>query len=106
MVVGEDDSGAVVKRGGGNNRPEREVGPALVPGMARQVDAIGFVIEVRDPQAFARGVRIRDAAGEEGPGGGKAVELQWKFGTLIAHRVKLEDEGGKDDEKLVGSCAN
>jgi hypothetical protein len=40
---------------------------------------------MRDPQALAALVDLREASGEEVAGGREAVELQREFGTLISH---------------------
>ena len=55
--------------------------------MMGQVDAARLLIDVSDPQPFAAGVGLAEAAGEKGVGGRKAVKLQRKFGTLEIHRT-------------------
>ena len=87
MIVGEDDAGAAVRGGIGDDRADREFGAALIALMARQVEAARLVIDMGDPQAFARGIAVGDAAGEERLGSGKPIEFQREFGTLIPHRA-------------------
>ena len=101
VIVGEDDPGAAVERGVGDDPAEREIGAALVAGMARDVEAVRGIIEMGDPQAFERRIGIGHAAGEEGPGGRKAVELQREFGTLISHCEGVsEAEDGNDLNRI------
>ena len=73
--MGEDDPGAAVKGGVGDDPAEREIGAALVAGMTRDVETMRSIVQVGDPQAFERRIGIGHATGEEGLGGGQAVEL-------------------------------
>lgn len=91
MIVREDNARGAVVRGIGDDRAEREIGAGFVAGVARQVQAARVIVEVGDPQAFAGGVRIGDAAREEGARGGKTVELQRRFGTLVSHAQAVPD---------------
>jgi len=91
MVMREQDSGAAVDGGIGDDRAKREDGAVVVAFVAGQVNAAGFVVDVRHPQTLTRWIRIGHAACEEGTGSGKAVELQRRFGTLIAHGRNLWD---------------
>ena len=97
MIVGEDDPGAAVERGVGDDPAEREIGAALVAGMTRDVETVRGIIEMGDPQAFERRIGIGHAAGEEGSGGGEAVELQREFGTLISHGEGVPEAGDGND---------
>lgn len=101
MIVSEDDSGAPVDDRVADNRAKREIGAGIIAGMPRQVETAGMVVQMRDPQAFPAGIGIRDAPGEEGARGRKAIELQWKFGALIMHgseTYRSERKGAKESE--------
>ena len=54
-------------RGVPDDFAQRKLRPSLIAVVARQVKAARPVIDVRDPQAFATGIGIREAAGEESP---------------------------------------
>lgn len=103
VVMREHESRAAVKRRILDNRAERKIGPALVPGMASEVNAIGLIVEMGDPEALATGTEIFDAAGKEGARRGKAVELQRNFGTLISHHSGVPEHLGSNDRNRVGS---
>lgn len=90
MIVGEQDSDGAVVCGVRNDRPEREIGPELVPHVIGEVNAVERFIEVRDPQPLDLRVGLGKAAGEEFASGGESVELERVFGTLISHAGKLE----------------
>ncbi len=64
---------------------QRECSLGLAAVVARKMQATRFVVDMRDPQALARGIGIGHAPGEEGRGRREAVELQREFGTLIPH---------------------
>ena len=89
MIVGEDDSGAAMLRGVDDDLAQRKVGAGLVTLVMRHVEAMRALVEMRDPQAFAGGIGLGEAAGEKRLGGGEAVELQRMFGTLIPHATGL-----------------
>ena len=59
MIVGQNDPGAAVLGGVGDDRPEREIGAGLVAVMAGQVEASRMVIDMRDPQALTPRFRLR-----------------------------------------------
>ena len=104
MIVGEHDPGAAMKRGIGDDPAERKIGAALVARMARQVEAVRLIIEMRDPQAFPRRIGIGHAAGEEGAGGSQAVELQQLLDAVVAAAV---EEWGRNDppqSPIPGAC--
>lgn len=48
VIVGEDDPGAVVKGGVGDDRAKREVGAGFVAGMPAEVDAAGVIVEASE----------------------------------------------------------
>ena len=102
VIVGEDDPGAAMKGGVGDDRAKREVGPAFVAGMPGQVNAVGVIVEMGDPKAFAGGIRVGDAAREECAGGDQAVQLQRKFGTLVTHTHCLAERERREDRNRVG----
>src|SRR5690348_5018438 len=85
VVVCEQDGCACVPRCVENDRAQRKAHAAAIAAMTRQVEAIGLAVEMGDPQAFLAQVGLSEAAGEEGPRGGEAIELQRGFGTLIPH---------------------
>ena len=102
--MGEHDPGAAVKRGIGDDPAQREIGAALVARMAREMEAMRRIVEVGDPQAFARQVGVGHAAGEEGSGGGQAVELHQLLDAVVAGAV---EEAGRNDppqSPAPGAC--
>ncbi len=101
MIVSEHDSRASVERRIGNDRTEREVGAAFVAAMSSEVEAVRLVVEMRDPEAFAKRVRVRDAAGEEFSSSSKAVQLKRKFGTLISHSEAVPYQWGRGDRNRI-----
>jgi hypothetical protein len=93
MVVGEHNPRAAVLSGIRDDRAKRECGPSVITLMARNMEATRLVIDMRYPEVLPQRVRIGDTAGEESLRRGKAVELEWEFGTLIAHGRNLWDAG-------------
>ena len=91
VVVGKDDSGATLNGGVGDDVPQRKRRSRLVALVARQVHAARLIIDMGDPQAFATGIGIGEATRKECARGGKAVQLQRKFGTLISHKPRLKE---------------
>jgi hypothetical protein len=89
--MSEHDPGAAMLGRIGDDVAERETGAALVTDVARDVDAARLLVDVRDPQAFPLRIAIGEAAGEKGPRGREAIELQRVFGTLISHARNLCD---------------
>jgi hypothetical protein len=83
--VGKHDRGAAVRGGIEDDLADRYVGPGLVALVAGDVKAARMIVDMCDPQAFPARVSFGQAAPKEFAGGGKAVELERKFGTLIAH---------------------
>ena len=65
---------------------EREVRAALVARVAATGGRSATAVDMRDPQALAALVGLREAAGEKVAGRGKAIEFEREFGTLIPHR--------------------
>ncbi len=68
MVVGKDHARAAVDRGVGDNLPKRQIGPAKIAVMARQMNAARLVIDMGDPQMFPGRIGLGEAVGEEAPG--------------------------------------
>jgi hypothetical protein len=91
MIVREDDPGAAMLGGVGDNVAQRETGSGLVAFVAREMQAPGLLVDMRDPQELTPRVAIGDAAGKEGSGRGQPVELERKFGTLIPQACNLLD---------------
>ena len=85
MIVGQDDPGAAMHCSIGDDRADREVGAALIALVARHVQAIRVLVDMGDPQAFARRVGIGEAAGKKAPSRLESVDPQREFGTLISH---------------------
>src|SRR5205085_7194366 len=88
VIVREHDPGAAMLRRVGDDVAQRKRGAALIAVVAREVQAAGMLVDMGDPQEFAPGVAIGNAAGEESAGSGEPVEFEWKFGTLIPHAGK------------------
>jgi hypothetical protein len=70
--------------------------------VARNVQATGLLIEVRDPKGLLPRVLLGKAAGEKCAGGGCAVELQRRFGTLIPHHLALTGRSRFYDANRIG----
>ncbi len=94
VVVRQDNAGAAMMDGIGDDLAQGKVGAGFVAIVAGQMEAPGLIVDMGDPQAFAEGIAIRHAAGEEGPRGGEAVKFQRGFGTLIPHPA-IGTRGGK-----------
>ena len=75
MIVREDDSGAAMLGGVGDDITQREAGSGLVAFVAREMQAAGLLVDMRDPEEFTPRVAIGDTARKEGPGRGEPVEL-------------------------------
>lgn len=103
MVVRKDDAGAVMLRRIDDDCLQREVHPRLVAFVAADVEAARLIVDMRDPQALPRDVKLGEAAGEELPGCGKSIELQWEFGTLVPHGLALAERGAWFDLNRVSS---
>ena len=85
MVVGKHDRGATVRGSIEDDLADRNVGSGLVALVAGDVKAARMIVDMRNPQTFPARVSFSEAAPEEFAGGGKTVELERKFGTLVAH---------------------
>ena len=83
--MGQDDACTAMLGGVGDDVAQGEGSAAFIAVMASEVDAVRAVVDMRDPHAFPRGVAFREATRKEGLGGGRAVDLQREFGTLIPH---------------------
>jgi hypothetical protein len=81
----EDNSGAAVRRGVGDDLADRKGGTRLVAVVEGDVDAARCVVDMGDQEPLAVWVLFRKAAGEEIARGCKSIELQREFGTLIPH---------------------
>jgi len=75
VIVREEDCGAAMQRCVGNDRAKREVGPALVALVPRQMKTARLIVEVGDPQGFERRIALGETAGEESARGGEAIQL-------------------------------
>ena len=53
VIMREEDPGAAVQRGIGNDVAQGEGCAVPVAFMSRKMDAAGFLVDVRHPQAFA-----------------------------------------------------
>ena len=89
MIMRQNDRGATVGGGVGDDFAQGEVGAGLVSRVPRQMDAAGLTVEMGDEDMFAARSGIGDAAGKEVARGLEAVEFQGKFGTLKAHSCNL-----------------
>jgi hypothetical protein len=87
MIVSEHHPSAAMDDGICDDLPDREIGPGFVAVVAGDVQTARLIIDMGNPQAFTRRIRVFDAAGEKGPRCGEPVEFQRMFGTLIAHAV-------------------
>src|SRR5437773_2515436 len=101
MVVRKDNSRAAMLGGVGDDRPQWKGRARFIAGIALDMNALRIVIDMRDPQALARGIAIGHAAGEEFPRRCQAVELQREFGTLIPHRLKASRSAAR---RLFETC--
>ncbi len=82
----------------GSRGEVRTAGIAFVPG---QVQAVGFAIDVRDPQALSSGIGLGKAAGEKNAGRLESVQLERLCGTLIAHGALLCGTTSSHDSNRV-----
>jgi hypothetical protein len=73
MVVGEDDSGAVVLRRVDDDAPQRQMHAGLVAFVAADMEAARLIVDMGDPQAFAADIIFGKAAGEELPSGRQSI---------------------------------
>lgn len=88
MIVRQQDRGAAVSRGVDDDCPQRKVDATRIAPMARDVEAAGFIVEVRDPETLAIGTLFGEAGGKEFARRPKAIELQREFGTLTPHGLR------------------
>lgn len=91
--MGEDQSGALMGHGVGEDFGGGNVFAALVAPVTRQVKTPGLGIDMCDPERFARAVLLRQAAGKENSRGLEAIELERQFGTLVPHWLCIGAEG-------------
>ena len=83
--MGEQDAGASVARGIGNDCAEGEGRAALIAIMTRDVKAIRAAVHVCHPQALPCWIGLGEAAGEEAGCSIGSVQSHRLFGTLMAH---------------------
>lgn len=76
VVVREDDAGAAMLGRVGDDGAQRKCRAGLIAQVPRQVKAARVFIDMRDPQAFPRWIRVAEASGEKLTRGGEAIELQ------------------------------
>ena len=101
MIMRKDDAGTAVLCRIKHDVAQGEVCESCVAVVPANVQATCLLVDMRDPQAFAGRVRIGNAAREKGAGGDKAVELERRFGTLIAHAATLPAAALADDRNRV-----
>ena len=96
MVVSQDDARAVALGCISDDLTQRERGAAFVAVVARYMQATGLLIDMGDPQAFARRIGLGQTTGKEVTSGTEAVQFQREFGTLITHcdDVRAARDGG------------
>ena len=83
--MGKHDACASVRGSIGDDPCNWEVVGELIAFMAGKMEAARLLIDMRDPQDVAARVTFCEASGKKLAGGVQAVELQRKFGTLVAH---------------------
>jgi hypothetical protein len=105
VVMRKDEAGAAVERRIGDDRVEREIRAGRTAVMVREPKAVRMAIEVCDRQAFASGIGLGKAAGKECAGDGETVELQRKFGTLMAH-ARMRYRRGAAERIATASALN
>lgn len=101
MIVSQQDARAPVHRRVDHDRAEREIRSALVPIVVREMKAIQVVVDMGDPEPLTARIALRHAARKECAGGGEAVKLERKFGTLISHEPRLKKIGRGNDRNRV-----
>ena len=101
MVVSQDDARAVALGCISDDLPQRERGAALVAVVARYMQATGLIIDMGDPQAFARRIGLSHTTGKEVTSGTEAVQFQREFGTLIPHAAAVGDSSIPNDEDRI-----
>ena len=90
MIVGQDQPRATVTSRIGDDLSKRKRRRAVRSVMPGQVDAARLIVEMGDPDMFARRIALREATREESPGCVKPVKQQRGFGTLMEHEVGLK----------------
>jgi hypothetical protein len=102
VVVSEQDAGASVPCRVDDDGAQREVDAADMTVVPRDVQAASFIVDMRDPQAFAAGILVDEAARKEFAHRGEAIELQREFGTLIPHGRFVAWNGVLNDANRLG----
>jgi hypothetical protein len=85
MIVREHDPGAAVSNRVRNDLADRESCLSLVALVARDMEAVRLIVDMRHPQGLAARILFCEAPGEEITSSRETIELQWKFGTLVVH---------------------
>lgn len=88
MVVGKHDARASVDGRIADDRAQREVHARFVSIVMSEMQTLQLLIHMSDPQPLTGRIGLGDTAREERAGGGEAVELERKFGTLISHEAE------------------
>lgn len=91
MVVREQNCGASALRRIGDDRSDREIDACRVAAVPGQVQAIGPVIEMRDPDRFLGRIALSEASSEQAPRGLRPAELERQFGTPASHCPEVSD---------------
>ena len=84
VIVGEDQPGAAVNGRVEYDPADGQRGTGLLAVMAREMDATGLIVDMRDPQMLAGRIALGEQADEEPPGRLDPVQTQ-RFGTLMKH---------------------
>ena len=74
--MGEDDPGAAMLGGVGDDITQREAGSVLIAFVAREMQASSLLIDMRNPEKFTPRIAIGHTAREKSPGRGEPVELE------------------------------
>jgi hypothetical protein len=89
MIVGEQDTGAAVLGGVGDDIAQWKRCSAFVAVVMAEVQTAQLTVDVGNPKRFYCRVRFGETVLEEHPGGGETFELQGRFGTLTPHAGNL-----------------
>ncbi len=101
--MGEQDRGAVVRGGVGDDAADRQPDAARIPFVVRHVNAARLCVEMRDPEMLDRPILLCEASREEITRRRRSVELQREFGTLVPHADRLTEGGQLLDANRVRS---
>ena len=101
MIVPEDDPGASATRCIGDDRSNRQRRFGLSALVTSQEDAVQLLVDMCDEQKLTIRIGFGEAACEKAAGSCGSLELQWSFGTLMAHELKLCRAVTFDDSNRV-----